>query len=463
MSDTLARRLARFASGLKYEDLPPQVLDKARACLLHNIGVGLAGHGSGAAHRAKAAVLKDESVRDGGATILVTGERATPGAAAFVNSALMHAKLQEDAYHTGSHPGVMIIPAALAVAETLGSSGRDLLTALVAGYEVETAITADFIPRSNEQGFRSSPIYGPFGAAVAVGKLLGLNEDQMTHAIGFAATFAAGTFEGGDGTDVMVLQVSQAPRSGLLAAQLAAQGARASDSSLEGTIGFYYAFTGSNEGLDHIADHLGQRWEMLEVTLKRYPTSMFNQPPTQMMLDLTRAHDIHSDQIESARVEMNDFETSYPGARFASAYGRRRGLGTTAFVVAAACVNRGFALPADRPDGWSSPIEGIDRLPTHQASQALAERVEVVGSAGTAPLSPLVSIKLKGGTTYRAQATGNEFKLDFAADTEIVRALIPEIPGGSEQAETLIGVCQRIDDAESIRALVDAGITGAQR
>src|SRR5215217_3777890 len=189
MSDTLARRLARFASGLNYEDLPPQVLDKARACLLHNIGVGLAGHGSGAAHRAKAAVLKDESVQDGGATVLVTGERATPGAAAFVNSALMHAKLQEDAYHTGSHPGVMIIPAALAVAETLGSSGRDLLTALVAGYEVETAITADFIPRSNEHGFRSSPIYGPFGAAMAASRALGLTEEQATHAIGYAATF----------------------------------------------------------------------------------------------------------------------------------------------------------------------------------------------------------------------------------------------------------------------------------
>src|SRR5215213_6795088 len=247
MSDTLARRLAGFASGLKYEDLPPQVLDKARACLLHNIGVGLAGHGSGAAHRAKAAVLKDESVRDGGATILVTGERATPGAAAFVNSALMHAKLQEDAYHTGSHPGVMIIPAALAVAETRGKTGRDLITAIAAGYEVEAAMTADFIPRSNEQGFRSSPIYGPFGAAIAAGHLLGLSPEQAAHAIGYAATFAAGTFEGGDGTDIMVLQVSQAARSGLLAAFLAEQGARASASSLEGPIGFYFAFTGDNE------------------------------------------------------------------------------------------------------------------------------------------------------------------------------------------------------------------------
>ena len=234
-----------------------------------------------------------------------------------MNSALMHAKLQEDAYHTASHPGVMIVPAALATAETLGSSGRDLLTALVAGYEVETAITADFIPRSNEQGFRSSPIYGPFGAAIAVGKLLGLDEDQLTHAIGFAATFAAGTFEGGDGTDVMVLQVSQAPRSGLLAAQLAAQGARAADTSLEGTIGFYDSFIGSNEGLEHLADHLGERWEILEVTLKRYP-DIDVQPAADS--DDAGPHagpryPARPDRV--ARIEMNDFETSYPGAKFA--------------------------------------------------------------------------------------------------------------------------------------------------
>ena len=221
MPDTLARRFARFATGLRYQDLPPAVVDKAKACILHCLGVGLAGHGSAAVRAARAAVLAQEPASPDGASILVGGERATPYGAAFVNSSLMHAKLQEDAYHTGSHPDVMIVPAALAVAETRGTSGRDFISAVVAGYEVEAAITADFIPRSNQRGFRSSPIYGPFGAAMAAGRALGLSEDRATHAIGYAATFAAGTFEGGDGTDIMVLQVSQAARSGLLAAYLA--------------------------------------------------------------------------------------------------------------------------------------------------------------------------------------------------------------------------------------------------
>jgi 2-methylcitrate dehydratase PrpD len=456
MSDTLARRLARFAMGLRYEDLPPAVVDKAKACILHCIGVGLAGHGSGAVRAARAAILAEEAQPgERGATILVDGERATPYGAAFVNSSLMHAKLQEDAYHTGSHPGVMIVPTALAVAETRGKTGRDLIAAVVAGYEVEAAMTADFIPRSNEQGFRSSPIYGPFGAAIAAGHLLGLDDEQAAHAIGYAATFAAGTFEGGDGTDIMVLQVSQAARSGLLAAFLAEHGARASATSLEGPIGFYYAFTGGTEGLDHLADHLGSRWEIMDVTLKRYPTSMFNQPPIHVMLTLTERYDLRPEQIASVLVEMNDFETNYPSATFRRA-GFRRGGGTgaTSFVVAAACVNRGFAIPPDRPPGWTSPVQGIDRLPTHARSLSLAERVTVVGSPEIRPLAPRLTVTLEDGTVHQLQATGDELKLDLAQDRAVVRALAPEIPGGAARVERLIAAVEQLDDAPSVAELL---------
>jgi hypothetical protein len=463
MADTLARRFARFATVLRYDDLPTAVVDKAKACILHCLGVGLAGHGSLAVRAARAAVLAQEGAGNGGATILVSGERATPYGAAFVNSSLMHARLQEDAYHTGSHPGVMLIPAALAVAEARGLSGRDLITAVVAGYEIEAAMTADFIPKSNEQGFRSSPTYGPFGAAAAASRALGLTEDQATHALGYAATFAAGTFEGGDGTDIMVLQVSQAARSGLLAAFLGEQGARASDRSLEGPIGFYYAFTGSNEYVGHLADHLGTRWEIFDVTLKRYPTSMFNQPPIFTTIALAERYDLRPDQIESVLVEMNDFETTYPSAKFTvhGSYRRGGGTGATRFVVAAACVNRAFALPPDRAIGWSSPVEGIDRLPTHAAALSLAERVNVVGSPTIGSLAPRVTVRLTNGTTHQLQATGEEFKLGLADDIGIIRALAPEIPGGSARVERLVAAVEQLDEAPSISELIGAATIGS--
>jgi 2-methylcitrate dehydratase PrpD len=459
MADTLARRFARFATGLRYETLPPVVVDKAQACILHCLGVGLAAGGSTAVQAAKATVLGPEGTGAGGATILLGGERATPYGAAFVNSALMHARLQEDAYHTGSHPGVMIIPSALAVAETHGLSGRDLITAVVAGYEIEAAMTADFIPRSNDRGFRSSPTYGPFGAAMGAGRALGLSEAQATQAIGFAATFAAGTFEGGDGTDIMVLQVCQAARSGLLAAFLAEQGALASERSLEGPIGFYYAFTGGTDDLEQLPDHLGSRWEILDVTLKRFPTSMYNQPPIQTMLTLTERHDLRPEQIESILVEMNDFEVTYPSPKFrGSHFTVRRGTGTTRFVVAAACVNHGFALPADRPAGWSSPTEGIERLPTHAESLALAERVTVTGSPEIPGLTPRITVRLKNGTSHQLQASGREFMLGFAEDAEIIRSLTPEVPGGAERVERLIGAVERLEQAPTVTELIAAAV-----
>src|SRR5205814_10501132 len=138
-----------------------------------------------------------------------------------------------------------------------------------------------------------------------------------------------------------------------------------------------------------------------------------NQPPISTMLALTERYDLRPEGIESVLVEMNDFETTYPSAKFTQAPGfrRRTGSGATSFVVAAACVNRGSAVPPDRPAGWSSPVEGSARLPTHAESVRLAERVTVRGSPDLPPLAPRVTVYLKDGTTHRMQASAAAVKL----------------------------------------------------
>jgi hypothetical protein len=184
---------------------------------------------------------------------------------------------------------------------------------------------------------------------------------------------------------------------------------------------------------------------------------MFNQPPIHVMLQLTERHDLQPERIESVLVEMNDFETSYPSAKFTgSGYSRRQGTGRTGFVVAAACVNRGFVIPPDRPAGWSSPVEGIERLPTHAASVSLAERVTVVGSPEIAPLAPRVTVRLRDGTVHALQATGDELKLNLAQDRAVIRSLVPEIPGGAAQAERLIAAVTALDEAPSVSELIAA-------
>lgn len=205
----------------------------------------------------------------------------------------MHATNQSDSYRMLIHPGPCIVPAALATAELAGKSGKELVTALVAGYEVEARIASDFIPSTQARGFRCSPVYGALGAAVATGKLLDLTEDQLVTALALACTFAAGTTEGPrSGGQEMLFHEPNATRNGIMAALLAQEHVYGSETALEGEAGFYHAFVGNNRGelsyvftgpqqtsLNKVVEALGSRWELLHVTPKIYPTAGYNSQP----------------------------------------------------------------------------------------------------------------------------------------------------------------------------------------
>ena len=194
MADSLSRTLSRFVAQMDYEVLPASVVDKIKASLLHSLIVSIIG--AETSHGKTAVVLiKEEETKPDGATILVDGARATRCGAAFANSKLMHATNQSDSYRMLTHPGPCIISAGLASAELGGNTGRQLITALAAGYEIESRIAGDFIPSVQARGFRSSPVFGTLGTAVATGKLLNLSEDQMVTALALACTFTAGTNE----------------------------------------------------------------------------------------------------------------------------------------------------------------------------------------------------------------------------------------------------------------------------
>ena len=248
MPDSLSRQLARWAVNLDAADLPPAVVDKMQTSLLHATVVAIIGAET---HHGKAAVdlaLAEEASAHG-ASILASGGRATRCGAAFANSKLMHATNQADSYRMLTHPGPCVIPAALASAQLGGATGAQLITAMAAAYEVESRIAGDFIASTQARGFRSSPIYGTLGAAVATGKLLGLTEDQMVTAIALACTFTAGTNEGPrSGGREMMFHEPQSTRSGIMAALLAREDVRGSEEALEGPAGFYNAFTGNNRG-----------------------------------------------------------------------------------------------------------------------------------------------------------------------------------------------------------------------
>lgn len=217
----LSREFGKLLANVSYQNLPQEVVEMAKSRILDALSVSL--NGKHLPHCQVA--VRSISGSTGVCTIL--GEQMQAGAsdAAFVNAVIGHSTLQED-FGGGGHPGTYIIPAALAVAEERGASGKALITAVVTGYEAATRMTAAAPPEMAERGFRAVPATGVFGAAAAAGKLMGLEADKLASALDLAANMACGVYQGfWQGTMEGYLQAGFAARNGILAASLAEAGA----------------------------------------------------------------------------------------------------------------------------------------------------------------------------------------------------------------------------------------------
>src|SRR5262245_53823806 len=143
---SLSRQLAQWVTGLRYEDIPPAVVDRAKGVTLHCLASVLLGSQAAAGKSAVKLVTEEEAGVRKGATVMVDGSTATKGGAAFANSEMALAGGKYDTFRMLTHPGTSIIPGAIVAAEAAGASGKDLLTGVVAGYEVMERLAADFIP-----------------------------------------------------------------------------------------------------------------------------------------------------------------------------------------------------------------------------------------------------------------------------------------------------------------------------
>ena len=232
----LTRRLVAQALALRWESLPGGVQELARQALLDWVAVTLAG-----AHEPLVERIFEASCAEAGrglATILGRSMRLAPSQAALVNGTASHALDYDDVnYAMSGHPSVPLFPALLALAETLESDGGAFLAAFVAGYEFECRVGAALAPSHYARGFHATATIGALGAAVASAHLRGLEPTQAAHAVGIAATQAAG-LKSLFGTDCKPLHAGNAARIGLLASDLAARGFIAREDILECAQGF---------------------------------------------------------------------------------------------------------------------------------------------------------------------------------------------------------------------------------
>jgi 2-methylcitrate dehydratase PrpD len=302
---TAAARLAEFCSGLRWDELGSDVQGRTLELLLDLIGVGLAGSRQPSSPPAAQVALSLGG--EGKATIFGGGRRTTSAVwAALANGTAAHAvELDDVTTESSLHPGVAVIPPALALAEELGTSPAALLEAIVAGYEVTMRVGNALNPASAyARGFHPTGVAGVFGATMAAGRLLGLSVEALTHALGIAGTLASGSLEYlADGAWTKRLNPGWAGHAGITAARLAQAGFTGPASVFEGRLGVLHAYTDAPSS-DRLLGDLGdlRTLQVMRVSIKPYACCRYNHGLIDCILQLKQEH--HIDPRSVARIRL---------------------------------------------------------------------------------------------------------------------------------------------------------------
>lgn len=308
-----SRELATFAASLEFTDIPGAVLRRCEDLLLDWAGSALAGK-AGEPVQMVAAYAAQMGPATGPSEVLTSRAGTSPFFAAMVNAAASH-YIEQDDVHNGSvfHPAAVVFPAALAVAQALGASGRDLLLASVAGYEVGIRV-GEFLGRSHYRIFHTTGTAGTLAAAAAAGRLLGLSPTQMLHAFGSAGTQSAGLWEFlRDAAHSKQLHTAHAAGAGVTAAYLAQQGFTGARRILEGAQGMAAGMS-SDADPSRLTDRLGQRWTLAETSFKYHASCRHTHPAADALQQVLLREKLDASQVESVTAHVHQGAIDVLGA-----------------------------------------------------------------------------------------------------------------------------------------------------
>src|SRR6266446_378091 len=269
VSAAVTPALGKWVSGLGLDDVPQEVVEHLKTCLLDSLGCGL----FGAAQPCGVIAGNVAVAMSGGgpSSLFARAETVSPADAAMANGTAIHGFELDDAHVSSSHhPGAVTVPATLAVAEARGASGADLLVALAAGYEAGIRVGICAGVSHSTSGYHVTGTVGTFGAAAAAARLLQLSPTQTAHALGIGGTQAAGLYSARTGAMTKRFHAGRASQSGVIAAYLAQQGFTGSLDVLEAPFGGFMSTLQGQFAAETILDQLGQRWETARVGLKPY-------------------------------------------------------------------------------------------------------------------------------------------------------------------------------------------------
>jgi 2-methylcitrate dehydratase PrpD len=436
--------VARFLVRWPTDEIPPEIMHYGKRCLVNYFSVALL-----ASKDSSLEILLEQFREEGGhlqATILGRGERTTYGNAALANGYLGHLEDYDDThipldYRDNIHPSSPIFPAPMAAAEKTGASGQEVLAAGVLGIEValRLGLVIGGAPRSGTAAWHITSTSGIIGAAAAAGRILQLTPEQMTYALGIAATQAAGLGEV-FGSMCKPFHAGRAAQGGLLAAQLAQRGFTSSTRTLEGQRGFIPAMAdGYDLGL--LVDRLGEDWEIPRVGLKPYACGAGNHALIDAMITLRQKDGATLDNIEHVvgRVKTpayNLMRQRHPTTDLETKF-------SYIHCMAAAFV-----------DGAAYPAQFTQAKADDPVIAAMRDRIDVDADPSLNGRNAVVVMQLKDGRTYTERVdhpTGTPERPMSDDDISTKFRALSEGILPRPQSETLLGALWGVDQVREFR------------
>ena len=437
--------LARFAATLSYDAIPERVRAHCRNVLLDTIACAVAGHqGEETGQIAALAGALGQSNESS----VIGGDRLSLAGATLLNGFLVTAVTMCDAHRpTLTHVTPEVVPAALAIAERDGRSGRDFLVALASGFEVTTrvGIGGDY-PAMRARGWHGPGIFGPFGAAAAVGRLRGFDADTMAKAFGLAGSQSAGTFAAW-ATPTVKFHQCRGALSGLMAALLAEQKFVATREFLTAKDGgLYNAY--SNGGKPNLAtDDLGKHWELEQIALRLWPSASSTQGMNTALFDLVEKHDIDPAKVKQVRVRVNQTVYDMHG-KLAHYKGKFEALISAHYAAAVILHDKKLTLAEFEPARYDDP----------KLRRAAAEQVDVQADPALKGVQAVAEIEMMDGKVLTARCEhprgSAENPLTWAQIEGKLRTYADGVLAASNVDE-VVGMVARLEDLGSVRKLMD--------
>ena len=306
--ENMTEKFAEFCEQLKYEDLSPEVIKRTKLLILDTVGIIIRARHDAESTSSLVSAIEKLEMSNGSCQVFSDKKTYSPSAAALLNGTLAHSLDFDDTHAEASlHSSAPILSAALAAAQMNKSSGQELITACVVGYEVQIRLgLAGGASAHYKNGFHPSATCGIFGAAAAAGFLMGLTKEQYISAFGIALSQSAGSMQFlTDGAWTKRSHVGQAAQNGLSCAIMAGEGFKGPSKAFEGQWGYLHSYA-SGGNIKKAIDGLGEKFETLNLGVKPYPSCRYSHAAIDGLIELKKELNFSSEDLDDVDIGLSE-------------------------------------------------------------------------------------------------------------------------------------------------------------